>query len=78
MRILTAGAGAAGGHFGARPARAGRDVTFPVRPRRAEALRARGLRVSGPGEEIALAPQLVTADALARTYDGSRRRPCRP
>ncbi|MCY0926590.1 2-dehydropantoate 2-reductase [Streptomyces sp. H27-H1] len=69
MRILTVGAGAAGGYFGARLARAGRDVTFLVRPRRAEALRARGLRVSGPGEEIALAPHLVTADALAGTYD---------
>ncbi|MCX5407697.1 ketopantoate reductase family protein [Streptomyces sp. NBC_00335] len=69
MRILTVGAGAAGGYFGARLARAGRDVTFLVRPRRAEALRARGLRVSGPGEEIALDPQLVTADALAPKYD---------
>lgn len=69
MRILTVGAGAAGGYFGARLARAGRDVTFLVRPRRAEALRARGLRVSGPGEEIVLAPQLVTADALEGTYD---------
>ncbi|MFI5864536.1 2-dehydropantoate 2-reductase [Streptomyces sp. NPDC051546] len=69
MRILTVGAGAAGGYFGARLARAGQDVTFLVRPRRAEALRARGLRVSGPGEEIVLAPQLVTAGALEETYD---------
>ncbi|MDD9381607.1 2-dehydropantoate 2-reductase [Streptomyces sp. ZAF1911] len=69
MRILTVGAGAAGGYFGARLAQAGRDVTFLVRPRRAEALRARGLRVSGPGEEIALDPRLVTADALEGTYD---------
>ncbi|MFI5765245.1 2-dehydropantoate 2-reductase [Streptomyces sp. NPDC051563] len=69
MRILAVGAGAAGGYFGARLARAGQDVTFLVRPRRAEALRARGLRVSGPGEEIVLAPQLVTAGALEETYD---------
>ncbi|MFB6518314.1 2-dehydropantoate 2-reductase [Streptomyces sp. NPDC056401] len=69
MRILTVGAGAAGGYFGARLAQAGRDVTFLVRPRRAEALRARGLRVSGPGEEIVLDPRLVTADALEGTYD---------
>ncbi len=69
MRILTVGAGAAGGYFGARLARAGRDVTFLVRPRRAEVLRARGLRVSGPGEEIALTPQRVTADAPAGPYD---------
>lgn len=70
MRILTVGAGATGGYFGARLARAGRDVTFLVRPRRAEALRARGLRVTGPGEEeIVLTPRLVTADTLAGTYD---------
>lgn len=69
MRILTVGAGATGGYFGARLARAGRDVTFLVRPARAAALRARGLRVTGPEEEIALAPQLVTADALTGTYD---------
>ncbi|MFZ3497219.1 ketopantoate reductase family protein [Streptomyces sp. 5.8] len=69
MRILTVGAGAAGGYFGARLARAGQDVTFLVRPRRAEVLRARGLRVSGPGEEIALDPQLVTADKPAGPYD---------
>ncbi|MFD7627340.1 ketopantoate reductase family protein [Streptomyces sp. NPDC059851] len=69
MRILTVGAGAVGGWFGARLARAGHDVTFLVRPQRAAVLRARGLRVSGLGEEIALAPQLVTADELAQTYD---------
>ncbi|MCM1969928.1 ketopantoate reductase family protein [Streptomyces sp. G1] len=78
MRILTVGAGAAGGYFGARLAQAGRDVTFLVRPRRVEALRARGLRVSGPGEKIVLDPRLVTADALEGTYDGSSRRPCCP
>lgn len=50
MRIPTVGAGAADGYFGARLARAGQDVTFLVRPRRAEALRARGLPVSGPGD----------------------------
>ena len=38
MRILIVGAGALGGYFGGRLAQAGRDVTFLVRPRRAEAL----------------------------------------
>ncbi|MEW2415486.1 ketopantoate reductase family protein [Streptomyces sp. NPDC046866] len=69
MRILTVGAGAVGGYFGARLARAGADVTFLVRPQRAAALRERGLRVTGLGEEISLAPQLVTADAPIGTYD---------
>ncbi len=38
MRLLVVGAGAVGGYFGARLAAAGRDVTFLVRPRRAEQL----------------------------------------
>ncbi|MFJ7207170.1 2-dehydropantoate 2-reductase [Streptomyces sp. NPDC098789] len=69
MRILTVGAGAAGGYFGALLARAGQDVTFLVRPGRAAALSARGLRVSGQGEEFVLEPRLVTADTLSGGYD---------
>ena len=49
MTILVVGAGATGGYFGARLAQAGRDVTFLVRPHRAEQLRERGLRIVGPG-----------------------------
>jgi 2-dehydropantoate 2-reductase len=49
MTILVVGAGATGGYFGARLAQAGRDVTFLVRPHRAEQLRTRGLRIVGPG-----------------------------
>ncbi len=49
MTILVVGAGATGGYFGALLAQAGRDVTFLVRPRRAEQLRERGLRIVGPG-----------------------------
>ena len=40
MRMLIVGAGATGGYFGGRLAAAGRDVTFLVRPARAERLRA--------------------------------------
>ncbi len=39
MRILVVGAGATGGFFGAWLAQAGRDVTFLVRPKRADLLR---------------------------------------
>jgi cation diffusion facilitator CzcD-associated flavoprotein CzcO len=35
-RVLVVGAGALGGHFCGRAVEAGRDVTFLVRPRRAE------------------------------------------
>lgn len=62
MKILVVGAGATGGYFGTMLARAGRDVTFLVRPGRAAALRAGGLRVAGRDEEWVLdAPRLVTA-----------------
>ncbi|MER6318596.1 2-dehydropantoate 2-reductase [Streptomyces sp. NPDC001581] len=69
MKILTVGAGAVGGFFGARLATAGQDVSFLVRPARAKALRARGLRVEGQGEKLHLTPKLVTADAPGGPYD---------
>ncbi|MFC9326060.1 2-dehydropantoate 2-reductase [Kitasatospora sp. NPDC057015] len=69
MRILVVGAGATGGFFGGRLARAGRDVTFLVRPRRAEVLRERGLRIAGPGtEEEVLRPALVLPGELDGVY----------
>ena len=49
MRILVVGAGAIGGYFGARLAAVGRDVTFLVRPKRAEQL-ASSLVVRSPKE----------------------------
>ncbi len=66
MRILVVGAGATGGYFGARLAEAGRDVTFLVRPARAERLASEGLRVLSPvGDARIDAPKTVTADTLA-------------
>jgi 2-dehydropantoate 2-reductase len=65
MRILVVGAGAIGGYFGGRLLEAGRDVTFLVRPRRAEQLARTGLLVRSRGGDIALpAPPTVQADAL--------------
>lgn len=69
MRILVIGAGATGGLFGARLATAGRDVTFLVRPRRAEVLRERGLRIVGAGPDIVVTPKLVTASEVDGPYD---------
>jgi 2-dehydropantoate 2-reductase len=68
-RILVVGAGATGGFFGARLAEAGRDVTFLVRPRRAEELRRTGLRIVSPLGDSTLSPQLVTAGELDAPYD---------
>ena len=69
MRILIVGAGAIGGYFGARLIAAGRDVTFLVRPRRAEQLRRDGLVVTSPLGNLNLpAPPLVGAENLNGFY----------
>jgi len=69
MRMLIVGAGAIGGFYGAHLAKAGRDVTFLVRPRRAEQLRQSGLQLKSPKGNISIAPKLVTADRQDGGYD---------
>jgi 2-dehydropantoate 2-reductase len=65
MRFLIVGAGSTGGYFGGRLMQAGRDVTFLVRPARAQQLRSSGLEILSPHGDVTLVPKLVTADALA-------------
>jgi 2-dehydropantoate 2-reductase len=69
MRLLVVGAGSTGGYFGGRLAQAGRDVTFLVRPARAERLRASGLRIVSPHGDVTLAPNIVTAGAIETPFD---------
>lgn len=70
MRILVIGAGALGGYFGARLIAANRDVTFLVRPKRAETLSKNGLSVKSPFGDLHLtAPPTVTADKLKTPFD---------
>src|SRR3954452_20063069 len=69
MHLLVVGAGSTGGYFGGRLAQAGRDVTFLVRPRRAEALRAHGLQIVSPHGDVTLAPKLVTAGDIDAPFD---------
>jgi 2-dehydropantoate 2-reductase len=74
VRILVVGAGATGGYFGGRLLQAGRDVTFPVHPRRAELLARRGLSIrSRFGDFHSPAPPLVTEQSLiilsCKAYD---------
>jgi 2-dehydropantoate 2-reductase len=69
VRILVIGAGATGGLFGGRLAQAGRDVTFLVRPGRAEVLRKRGLRITGVGEDTVLTPKLLVTGEIAERFD---------
>jgi 2-dehydropantoate 2-reductase len=67
---LVVGAGAIGGYFGARLLAAGRDVTFLVRPRRAEQLRRGGLNVVSPLGNLELpTPSLLTSGAIESYYD---------
>lgn len=48
MKILILGAGGVGGYFGGRLIEAGGDVTFQVRPARAQSLAANGLVIKSP------------------------------
>jgi 2-dehydropantoate 2-reductase len=69
MRLLVVGAGSTGGYFGGRLMQAGRDVSFLVRPARAAALRAQGLRLVSPHGDALLQPTVVTAGGISAPYD---------
>jgi 2-dehydropantoate 2-reductase len=61
MRVLVLGAGATGGYYGARLLEAGRDVTFLVRPARAEKLSRTGLILRSPeGDFHFPSPPVIT------------------
>jgi 2-dehydropantoate 2-reductase len=64
MRTLVIGAGATGGFFGGRLAQIGRDVTFLVRPARAEKLRRDGLEIISPLGNATIQAKLITAVEL--------------
>src|SRR5262245_24088984 len=70
MRFLVVGAGATGCYFGSRLLEAGRDVTFLVRPARAERLAATGLTIASPAGNITLrSPPTVLAAELRAPFD---------
>jgi 2-dehydropantoate 2-reductase len=69
MRVLVVGAGSTGGYFGARLAQAGRDVTFLVRPERAERLTREGLRIVSPAGDATIAPTIVRIGDISGPYD---------
>ena len=75
MKILVLGAGATGGYFGGRLAQAAHlgkadiDVTFLVRPKRAEILRARGLNVESPQGSFGIPVQTVVHTELKPVHD---------
>src|ERR1700733_2715751 len=70
MRTLVVGAGAVGGYFGGRLLEANRDVTFLVRPRRAEELADSGLQIRRRlGDVSILKPPAILAENLRHTFD---------
>jgi 2-dehydropantoate 2-reductase len=69
MRLLVIGAGAVGGYFGGRLAQAGKDVTFLVRERQAQAVQTHGLRIVSPYGDAVLQPKLILAKDISSSYD---------
>jgi 2-dehydropantoate 2-reductase len=70
MRILVVGAGGIGGYVGGRLLAAGRDVTFLVRPARAQKLKETGLVIRSPAGDLEWPnPPTVTADGLKTQFD---------
>lgn len=70
MRVLVIGAGATGGYFGGRLLQAGRDVTFLVRPKRAELMAKNGLVIKSPAGDVALKnPPTIVADKITTPFD---------
>lgn len=69
MRMLVVGAGSTGGYFGGRLAAAGRDVTFLVRPARAEQLRKTGLQIVSPAGDLSIKPKLLPAGEISAPFD---------
>jgi 2-dehydropantoate 2-reductase len=69
MRILVIGAGALGGYFGGCLIRAGRDVTFLVRPRRAEQLAREHLHIVRPHGDFTVPVTAVLAGAIRGPFD---------
>lgn len=69
MKILVLGAGGIGGYFGGRLTAAGADVTFLVRPRRAEQLKQIGLVIKSPRGDLQQPVATVLAEHLQPGYD---------
>jgi 2-dehydropantoate 2-reductase len=69
MRILVLGAGAIGGYYGGRLVEGGADVTFLVRPARAQRLAERGLVVTSPLGDLSRPVKTATAGTLREAAD---------
>jgi 2-dehydropantoate 2-reductase len=69
MKVLILGAGAVGGYFGGRLLQAGADVTFLVRPRRAQTLAQAGLVIRSPLGDAQISVHTVLLETVQADYD---------
>ncbi len=69
MKVLILGAGAVGGYFGGRLVQAGADVSFLVRPQRAEKLARGGLVIKSPLGDAQIPVHTVLQEAARPEYD---------
>ena len=69
MRILILGAGGVGGYYGGRLVEAGADVTFLVRPARAQRLKESGLVIKSPAGNAELQVNTIVAGEKALRFD---------
>jgi 2-dehydropantoate 2-reductase len=69
MKVLILGAGAVGGYFGGRLVQAGADVTFLVRPQRAQTLARTGLVIKSPLGDAELRVRTVQKETVQPDYD---------
>ncbi len=69
MKVLILGAGAVGGYFGGRLTQAGADVTFLVRPQRAQKLAQAGLVIRSPLGDARISVRTVLEQAVRPDYD---------
>ncbi|MGD9882669.1 ketopantoate reductase family protein [Reyranella sp.] len=69
MRVLVVGAGAIGGYFGGRLAEVGRDVSFLVRPTRAEHLARHGLQIVSQHGDACVRVRTLQAGQIKELYD---------
>jgi len=69
MKVLVVGAGAVGGYFGGKLARAGEDVTFVARGEHLDTLKSRGLIIKSYKGELALKVNVVSDPARLGDVD---------
>lgn len=69
MKLLFLGAGATGGYFGGRLAKAGVDVTFLVRPKRRDQIARDGLKIESPLGNLTTPVKALTREEISGSYD---------